>query len=265
MLFEIKKPNKEGLNMIKGLAIGGRFFGDKEGGSPQKIVDFAKRYTKIAEKVIIAIHIAKDKTLSKLALETLGIENLVAIYVEPWEKFVFALNALASKAALLGMDDVTFLSTEVIISENSLSMLADNVSEDTLCAGARMQEHEFHPNKKVSASDITVPWNVCCAWNLKKLSLIGFPLVGDALFDQSRKMAGVEEISTIAVFQSLFGEDKNKAKLIQLSDISWDNAFIDDPERLEQHRIKMASKCARPVEQMKHLGLPMPIVHHIIP
>jgi len=249
-------------NRIKELTIVTRFFNNRPDSTPDKIIDFAKRYSQMAGKVIIAINGADDLSGSKSALEALGIDNLIIIDVCPWGKFVFPMNALVSASALQNPNSIMLsLSVEVMIELESITAILAHMDDSTLVTGALFPDHEFHPSEIVQGNGITTPWNTAAAWNLQKLSLVGFPLAGDALFDPTRKGAGVEEVTAIALMQKLFsGCD---AKLVAVPGIAWQNDFSDNLKRLEAHRVKMASKIQRPAEQLARLGIPAPIIQHI--
>ncbi len=254
------------MERIKGLAIGTRYFDNKLDSSPKKIVELGKRFSDRAEWVIIAINVAEDKSGAMKALKELGLENLTVIGVSPWVKYVQSMNVIIDKAANKGMKYLLSLSAEVrIIEEAQIQAIMSHMADDTLCVGARLQGHEFVPAAGLlAATGTTVPWNTCCLWNLERFSLVGFPLVGDAPFDPSRKMAGVEELSAIALMQNLYGVVQNKAKLVEVPGVEWETNFCDDSGRQNKHMQKLTTKCVRPAEQLRRLGLKVvPLVKHI--
>lgn len=250
--------------MFEELAIGTRVFDVREGSSPQKFLDLAKRSSEMAKLVIMAVNTAEDKSGAFEALKKLGLLNLMVISVTPWVKFVQAMNVIVDAAAHAGMKHLLSSSAEIAIDENGVRLLMKHMEDDTLCAGARMKEHEFQPNKIVEGTGTTIPWNTCCLWKLENFSLEGFPLVGDAPFDPTRKLAGVEELTAIARMQAnpTFGKI-SKAKLIEVPGIEWHTDFSDDPARKVQHLQKLASKRERPADQLRRLGYKPPIVEHI--
>lgn len=249
---------------IKGLAIATRVFDNREGSSPQKFIDLAKRSSKMAELVIMAVNTAEDKSGALEALKGLGLNNLMVIAVTPWVKFVQAMNVIVDTAAHAGMKYLLSSSAEIAIDMNGIHLLMNYMVDDTLCVGARMKEHEFQANTTVEGTGTTIPWNTCCLWKLENFALEGFPLAGDAPFDPTRKLAGVEELTAIARMQAnpTFGK-VSKAKLVEVPGIVWHTDFSDDPARKVQHLQKLASKRERPAEQLRRLGYKPPIIEHI--
>ena len=66
---------------------------------------------------------------------------------------------------------------------------------NALVIGPVLEGHDF----KAGWNEIrgrTTPWNTFAIWQLSKLSLIGFPLVGDGLAS-NRGIGGVEVISKV--------------------------------------------------------------------
>lgn len=94
---------------------------------------------------------------------------------------------------------------------------------------------------------------------MKYLARFGFPLLGDAPFDQ--KMAGVEEVSAVALYQKLYGLS---AKLVSVAGFyeEWDTDGWD-ADRLSKHEAKIASKVSRPAAQLAWADLSAPNVLHI--
>ncbi|HRY52673.1 MAG TPA: hypothetical protein P5089_02360 [Candidatus Portnoybacteria bacterium] len=250
--------------MEEGLVIGTRYFDNRAGSSPDKIIDFAQRSSLMAEKVIIAVNVAEDKSGAWQALKNLRSENLIIIGVTPWVKFVQPMNVLLDAAASFNARYFLSCSVEIKINQQQLNDLMLHMDSGTLCVGARLPEHEFSGGHLiVEGSGSTIPWNTCCIWNLEKFSLVGFPLAGDAAFSLNRKMAGVEELTALAVMQKLYGTSGFKAKLIEIAGIKWETEFADNPDRRVAHLQKIASKRERPGEQLKRLGLSAPEVQHI--
>jgi hypothetical protein len=181
--------------------------------------------------------------------------------VTPWGKFVPALNALVLHATSsnLQADWILFVSAEVTASANSIRTLCHHLvdDEDVIVAGAAMNGHLYN-NAGGGAGEVelngrTCPWNTLAVWNLKQLSLTGFPLCSD-----QGSAAGVEECVAIAMLQKLF--PKSKAKLVKLKDIHWEETFEDD-ERRKWHEHKMASKRERAGQQMERLQLTGTVIH----
>lgn len=88
-------------------------------------------------------------------------------------------------------------------------------------------------------------------------------LLESLLFSFSPIAAGVEEVSTIALLQSLLTESNAKAKLIPIIGIEWKTqTFHNDPERLKWHEEKMKSKIERPAQHLKLLSSITGTVEH---
>lgn len=176
----------------------------------------------------------------------------------PWQKFVAPLNAIVYRAALTGTDRLLLASAEFPPEAHQVDALLTHVDGSTLVAGARFSEHAFSVGE-VAGNGVTVPWNTFAVWNLSELAKLGVPLVGDASFDQ--KQAGVEEVTTIAIYQELRGL---KAKLVSVPGFyeEWNTAGWDE-ERLKKHETKITSKVSRPEAQLRWAGLPAPTILHV--
>ena len=129
------------------------------------------------------------------------------VKVSPWGNFIPALNALVSWAANVTLEDtdsssdsplLLFVSAETHMTTSSVHSLCGHMDSSTLVAGARLQGHmhaHVHDNDqttlgekkrndeyvKVELNGRTTPWNTAAVWNLRKLSLIGFPLVAEGI------------------------------------------------------------------------------------
>ena len=55
-----------------------------------------------------------------------------------------------------------------------------------------------------------------------------------------------------------------RALLVRLKGVEWKTDFSSDPVRAQYHEKKMASKDARPADQMVRLGIPDGSVLHVI-
>jgi hypothetical protein len=205
--------------------------------------------------------------------------------VQPWGKFVPALNACVSYAARLVQQAAAskgillFVSLETIAVPASVQILLSHLNyDDTLVCGAVLPGHEYHgPSKSdttansvpleptaVTLNGLTSPWNTLALWNVSKLSLTGFLAVSEGLHDDPT-IAGIEEVAVIATLQKLFPPQEMKAKLIALSSsVQWDIAsFAQDPARQAWHATKMQSKRSRAAQQLVLLQNPDGgIVHH---
>lgn len=240
------------------LTIGTRFFsnGKDVAADLARLSKFLDAARKLG-KVFVAINTDEDKSDALLFCRE-NYLNVDAFPVAPWQKFVAPLNAIVYKAAQSGADRLLLASAEFAPEAHQVEPLLAHVGDDAIVAGARFSEHQFHVGE-MEGSGVTVPWNTFALWNLAELAKIGFPLVGDASFDQ--KMAGVEEVSTIALYQELRGL---KAKLVSVPGFyeEWNTAGWDE-ERLKKHHAKIVSKVSRPVAQLKWAGLSAPRVIHI--
>jgi hypothetical protein len=104
----------------------------------------------------------------------------------------------------------------------------------------------------------TCPWNTFALWDLSKLALIGFPLIGNGY--TASIAGGVEEVTAVSFAQ--FTHPTWTAWLVDTGAVDWKTTFTD-PARAEWHRKKMESKDARPAAQMKAFGIPMGTVAHV--
>jgi len=132
--------------------------------------------------------------------------------------------------------------------------------DTTLCVGAALPGHDFTigNNKRVILTGRTTPWNTLALWNAAKLALTGFPMVGEGVHydssDGSKIEGGVEEVSTIALLQTLLPSGTAEAKLIMVPGVDWEQRF-EDEERRKWHAHKMQSKLSRPAKHLELMGL----------
>ena len=202
------------------------------------------------------------------------------IPVQPWGKFVPALNALVAYAARTLQQHasspsgaILFCSLETVVTPTSVQVLLSHLHfPDTLVCGAVLQGHDYRGPEKdalLSMNDIpsdnsqalrttlnglTSPWNTLALWNISKLSLTGFLAVSEGLHDDMT-IAGIEEVATISVLQKLHPA-RMKAKLISVASIEWNtDSFAQDPARKAWHENKMKSKLSRAAKQLKLLQL----------
>jgi hypothetical protein len=187
------------------------------------------------------------------------------IPVTPWGSFVPALNAIITQASKDEASHCLFCSAETWASPESIRVLLMNMHSDTLVTGAVLPGHAYQPHSLQKLSGITCPWNTLAIWNTAKLALTGFPLVAEGihnLSDGSRVSGGVEEVSAISLIQNVLGPDLARAKLIPLSDFSWNQTFSDE-DRREWHEQKMKSKLQRPAKHLELLNLEDGVVEHL--
>ena len=127
----------------------------------------------------------------------------------------------------------------------------------------------------------TCPWNTAALWNVSKLALIGFPMVGDGVPGhvgtagvevssrdhfiaaqsgvQYRRLllsfCIIQEVSAVAVLQQI--QPHVRAVLLYMEGrVSWNVSDFDgDEERRLYHELKMTSKDYRPAAQLEALGI----------
>jgi len=130
-------------------------------------------------------------------------ENTVQIEivkVSPWGNFIPALNALVSWAAISTLEVssplLLFISAETQLTVTAVESLCSHIDSNTLVVGARLQGHDHKASSgeigekeldktengiTIALNGRTTPWNTAAVWNLRKLSLSGFPLVAEGL------------------------------------------------------------------------------------
>lgn len=251
------------------------------------LLAFCARAASFAAGVLVAVGLppaisdAPDSPLARsafelvsrlrLATESTAGARVVVLPLLQWGRFVPALNALVGAATTHFPSAQLLLlqSVEVAADAAAVAFLTSQfeVGRD-LVVGAALPGHDFRPSPSSSDSDsanasesravwpldgCTTPWNTLALWDLARLALVGFPLLGDALTLDAAS-AGVEEVATIALYQQLF-PDASTAKLCAVPGIDWHvDAFAND-ERRRWHAQKMASKRERAEAQMVHFGL----------
>jgi hypothetical protein len=189
--------------------------------------------------------------------------SLEIIPVTPWNAFIPALNAIATRAAQDGARYCLFCSAETQTSPESILHLLKHMDSETLVVGAVLPGHGYQPKSKQELNGRNAPWNTLAVWDVSKLTLTGFPLVAEGLHilsDGTHVEAGVEEVSAIALLQTLLGPERAKAKLVPLPDIVWDQTF-QDAERQKWHAKKMKSKMERPAKHLELLQLKGVVEH----
>lgn len=238
------------------LTIGTRFFGKDPSKDLPRLAKFIEASHKLG-KVFVAINGDEDK-VGSLAFCQMNYPDVDAFNVTPWQKFVAPLNAIVYRAALSGGDRLLLASAEFPPEAQQVDALLAHMDDTTVVAGARFPEHQFSEGSVVGTGS-TTPWNTFAVWNMTYLARFGFPLLGDAPFDQ--KMAGVEEVSAIALYQKLYGLS---AKLVSVAGFyeEW-NTDGWDADRMSKHEAKIASKVSRPAAQLARADLSAPNVLHI--
>jgi hypothetical protein len=185
-----------------------------------------------------------------------------------WGQFVPALNAIVSTAATQVPDatHILFQSLEIQVPESGVAHLRHQFLDGSdLVIGAALPGHAFAPHEPqpLPLDGVTTPWNTLALWDLRQLAKIGFPLVGDGL-GLPVGTAGVEEVSTIALYQQLYPA-RSKATVVEVPGLAWHvEDFADEQRRAWQQR-KMESKKARPAQQLAHLQFASPggEVYHV--
>lgn len=217
--------------------------------------------------------------------------DIQIVPVTPWGKFVPALNALVLHAkSQLNADLIMFVSAEVHASAETIQTLCQHVTSErnVIAAGAALNGHEYAGTSmevpltgryekgvircyaqtkravplhyyllfliEIVVTVRTTPWNTLCIWDLDKLSMTGFCAISDL-----GKSAGVEECVAIALLQKLFPQ--SVAKLVRVSDLSWEETFQEDEERRKWHDEKMKSKIDRASQQLVALNLSGTVLH----
>lgn len=240
----------------KKLVVGTRFWGENSRDFG-RVKEFCSAIQPLVDWVFVAVN--KEADTSR-ALD-FKISHAELFPVTPWGKFVVSLNALVVKAVSRKADLLLLMSVETRIDSEQLSQLLREMHDDTLVVGAALEGHFLHSSRRaIRAGGREVPWNTFALWNLSLISRLGFPLIGDALFNP--KAAGVEEVATISVYQKMYGAEHAKAKLISVPGIRW-NVSHFNVERMKRHKEKMKSKEERAALQLKWAKLPRPFVWHI--
>lgn len=214
--------------------------------------------------------------------------------VEPWGSFAPALNAAVvlaassfstfsgsrpssspAAAATAPVQRLLFLSAEAATTSDHLVSLLGLFDEDTLVVGAALPGHDVEPGGGREAgggdptalagrlvsrrplSGSTCPWNTLAVWSVPKLALTGFPLVSEGVHPEvlAAGGGGVEEVTTIALLQRLFGKERMRATLLVGEEAAtWRvEEFEGDASRKEWHEKKMKSKIERPEAQCRLL------------
>lgn len=249
------------------IAIGTRYWNEKENSSPDKIRAFVDKASEITDLVIVAVNVAKDKSNTIEALTKEKNDRLVIVPVQPWG-FASAMNALVYEARIRSQKFLLSQSVEVRLEKENLKNMMAEMDDNTLCVGTRMEGHDFHSAEiseevEVKANGCTIPWNTCKILNLKHYQVFGFPLITDAPYDPSQ--AGVEELCADSLAQHMLSKPENrlKIKMIEIEGMKWETDFGGDPERQKAHERKMRLKIERPETQLALTKLPPATVIHI--
>lgn len=233
-------------------------------GARARITGFVNRMLEIPE--ITELHVAVNPADQSGALahlqERLFENNRFRAYtVNPWGKFVPALNAALEYGRGGNFKALLCISTEMVVTLEQIQALAAELTDETLVVGARLEGHDFREGEQV-LTGTTTPWNTFALWNMQLLrNAGGFSGIGEAYSDPTGKLAGVEEMGHIAQQQML--HPHLRAVLKEVAGVEWNTGELDEA-RAEMHRRKMESKIARPQAQMERAGLTPGRVIHIV-
>lgn len=262
------------IDSLKGIAIVTRIHGEKslDAAINGKLYKFIESVIDYGDKIIICIGC---ETLSSLLIyqERIALyikslnykdDKIIVLPIFPWGRFVSALNASLREVLdqgnnrMIMFQSLEFFTDKAVVDEMIDQMLAD---DNILVIGPTMNGHVFQEGK-MPLSGRTCPWNTCAIWDLEKLHILGFPFIGDGLFNSGSETGGVEEVSTVAILQAI--NPSWKAILLKISPYlsNWEDTFLD-PQRAEYHEKKMKSKDDRPRAHLQKLGL-SGWVHHIV-
>jgi UDP-glucuronate 4-epimerase len=207
-----------------------------------------------------------------------------------WGKFTPALNALLSRAKDIEAEGIVYASAEARFTRSALDALTDEVfpvqdgeeeeRETTLVAGACFEGHHAFDDAsggrasgstpvRLPLSGLTTPWNTLAMWRVGLLGLVGFPPIAEGV-PGTGVQGGVEEVSVVAMLQTLCGLGGAEAKLLRFGpdDVSVFTNFAPkvgqegatdaevDPtaaSRAAWHDTKMRSKTSRAAAQVELL------------
>lgn len=206
----------------------------------------------------IAVHSDLDRSDAVRFVNARYPRQVQAFRVTPWGKFVPALAALLQQACEKGFVKLLCASVEVELNEFAMAALFEAVNEDTLVAGFRLQGHVFEPGEHACDGSRS-PWNTAALWRVRNgLDRIGFASTGEALFETHGSNAGVEEVSTIALYQKLYADCG--AVLLDTDGVNWQTSLSSKPETVTD---KLQSKLSRPAAQLAHAKLEPGRVKHL--
>jgi len=195
----------------------------------------------------VAVNVDKDCSGAIDHIATRYGKKVDVFAVTPWGKFVPALEALLRRASAAGFEKLLCASAEVEMDALTLAALDSEVNETILVAGLRMHGHQFESGEHACDGEHS-PWNTAALWRIKNgLDRIGFASSGEALADPTGENAGVEEVSTIAIYQKLYGDCG--AVLIQAAGTTWNIELSSKTDTLNK---KLSTKNSRPAWQLKH-------------
>lgn len=242
------------------IVLAGRFWG-QEPSHLEKV----RRYINMGKEIgFNSILVAINENADKSGALELDNNDANIFGVKPWGRFTPALNALIGEARdYVKNGGMLFASMEISLNFSIVKSLASHMNANTLVVGARLQGHDFVSGSTggFQGNGRQIPWNTVALWNLEKLYPFGFSNAGEGL-PEDPSTAGVEELCTMSVIQSVLGAENAKVKMVEIPGIKWETTF-DSEERQLEHEKKMQSKIERPVKQLQMLGLKEPVVWHI--
>lgn len=245
----------------RSFAIGTRFFGQTQHDLVQ-LVDWVSSVRNVtAAPLFIAVAVNLDQLDSFNVLQEIFPHSDVhVIAVDVWG-YTTALNSIVLRTSQMGFDVLFAVSHEVHFEEEHLTHMFEHLNDDTLVVGLKLPGHRFSKGSK-RLDALTVPWNTCAVWDLKKLAKTGFLMCAEK-FQQDDPEFGMEEVPAVSFLQEISGPENAQAKLLLVDGIKWGVDF-SDPERLAKHKQKMQSKLKRGEAQLKCLKLDSGIVQHIV-
>lgn len=226
--------------------------------------DFLARLQNEARSGVTVRVPASDADAEKAATRTVQVTIIPMLH---WGCFVPALNAIISTAATQFPRASLLLlqSLEIEVNASGVEFLRTHfeIGKD-LVVGAALPGHAFTSSKDpLELNGLTTPWNTLALWDLTRLAMVGFPLIGEGLrIDGATSCAGVEEVTTIALYQQLF-PSASRAQVHRVPGIAWQVDNFESEERRVWQEKKMSSKLDRAEKQMAHFRVASGKVYHL--
>jgi hypothetical protein len=172
------------------------------------VVSFVQNALKYSSKVLVCLGLKvlpnKDTYLEDLEteLQRAGVkEQTELLLLEPWGGFTHSLNIATSYAVENHFDVIGFQSLETTVSPDVVSRLLTLFQDpNTLVVGPAFQGHEFKQGIQPMSGRVC-PWNTLAFWDVKKLGLTGFPLIGNGFAEEVA--GGVEEVTAVRFVDSI--------------------------------------------------------------
>jgi hypothetical protein len=236
------------------LVLGNRFFERDPGKAASALARLGAYIARMAAldrfaRIVIAVNVAQDRSGAVDYLRQLNLPQVLALEVQPWGRFMPALDAVLRVACEEGAQGLLFASTEVWLDAAAVDCLRAQVDATTLVAGLCLEGHDFAPGRHACTGSRS-PWNTAALWRIPNgLDRIGFPALGEAWFSPDAEQAGMEEVGAIAVLQSLYGDCDARLVAMAPGHYGWDTAASSQPRQVAA---KIASKNARAAAQCLH-------------